>query len=396
MREGNRVRITVQLIYGPTDEHRWSESYEREMHSVLALHSEVAQAIARQIRVEITPQEQVRLAASNPVNPKAYEAYLLGRHYWNNRSMRGFELAVQSFREAIELDPSYVPAYAGLADAYMLMGEQGAIPQRESRVLAGAAIETAIELDANFTGGQATLGHWRLHYEMDWAGAERAFKLAIEQNPGDALAHARYGRCLSFFGRFDEAVASLDRAKELDPLSPLVGAYMGQVYLLARQYEEAGQYLERSVRLSPDHALIRHNLGELHMASDRPGLAITELERSVELSARDSGIASSHYLAMLGCAYAEGSRREDAVQVLNDLTRRDSTGLVSTFDMASLLTALGDKDKALTWLERGYNEGDVWFAELSVWPWLDPLRDEPRFQTILNDLHLPVLAEAKR
>ncbi|HUF08469.1 MAG TPA: protein kinase [Rhodothermales bacterium] len=388
LREGSQVRITVQLIHGPEDKHLWTETYERELRSVLALHSEVAQAIAAQVRVAITPQEQIRLGSAHAVNPQAYEAYLLGRHYWNQRSIHGFDQAVENFRKAVELDPDYGSAYAGLADAYMLLGEQGGLPQEEARLLGGTALQQALELDSTLAEAQSTLGHWKLHYEMNWAQAEQAFRQAIELNPGDAFALARYGRLLAFQGRFEEAISKLDRARELDPLSVLIGAYLGQTYLFARRYEEAHQQLQRVVVLDPNHTLIRHNLGELYLAQGRLPDAIRELERSVELSGQVTEVPSSHYLAILGFAYARTSRRNEAVGILDELTRRDRRNLVSAFDMAVLHMALGDKEQALNWLERGYEQRDVWFVELNVWPWFDPLRDDPRFQRILHQMGL--------
>jgi len=389
LREGDQVRITVQLIHGPEDKHLWAESYQREMHSVLALHSEVAQAIARQIRVTVTPEEQIHLASTRAVNPKAYEAFLLGRHYWNQRSIHGFEQAVENFQKALALDPGYVAAYVGLADAYMLMGEQGAMPQQEARLLAGAAMNQARELDPSLTEAQSTLGQWELHYELNWAEAERAFKRAIELNPGDAFDQARYGRFLAFVGRSEDAILRLRQARELDPLSIVIGAYMGQVYFFARRYDEAELELRRIAEFSPNHTLIRHNLGEVYLAQARFQEAIQELESSVELSGQISGAPSSHYLAMLGCAYARASRKEDALDIMDQLAERDRNGLVSAFDMASLYMALGENEEALSWLERGVGQRDVWFAELNVWPWFDPLRDDPRFQVVLQRLNLP-------
>jgi len=388
-REGDQVRITVQLIHGPADKHLWADSYQRELRSVLALQSEVAQAIAREIRVAITPAEQARLASPRPVNPAAYELYVLGRHHWNQRTIRGYGQAVQAFRKAVDQDPGYAPAYAGLADSYMLLGEQGRLPQKEARWLAEAAIRKALEVDESVAEAHSSLGWWKFHYEWNWAQAEQAFKRAIELNPGDALARARYGRSLGFLGRFEPAMSELQRARELDPLSIPVNAYLGQVYLYAKRYDRAAEQLQRTSEINPNHPLIRHNLGELYLAQGRFAEAIPELERSVELSGQFVGVPSSHYLAILGCAYARANRREDAVKILNELKQRSRQSLVSAFDLASLHTALGEKERALAWLEQGYEQRDIWLVELKAWPWFDSLRDDPRFQGLLRRMNFP-------
>jgi serine/threonine-protein kinase len=388
-REGEQVRITVQLIHGPSDRHVWAESYQRELRGILALQAEVAQAIASEIRVAITPVEQTRLASTRPVDPAAYELYVLGRHHWNQRTIHGFEQAVEALRKAVERDPGYAPAYAALANSYIMLGEQGGLSQTETRSLAEAAIRSALEVDDGAAEAHASLGWWKFHYEWNWAQAEQAFQRAIELNPGDALARSLYGRSLGFLGRFDEAVRELQRATELDPLSIPVNAYLGQVHLFAGRYDAAAEQFRRTSELSPGHPLIRHNLGELYLARGQFEDAIPELERAAELSAQLSGVPSSHYLAILGCAYARANRRTEALEILDELDRRERRSLVSTFDMAALHTALGENEQALTWLERGYDRRDAWLAEIKAWPWFDSLRDEPRFQELLRRMSFP-------
>ncbi|MEX1140417.1 MAG: protein kinase [Bacteroidota bacterium] len=383
LREGDQVRITVQLIDGTTDRHLWAESFNRELRGVLALQSEVARAIANEIEVKLTPQEQARLVAAPTVSPKAYELYLLGRHYWNQRTIRGYEQAVESFRKALEQDPGYGSAYAALADCYFLLGQQGGLPEKEARSLAATALHKALSLDENLAEVHVSQGVWKLKYEWDWVESEREFKRAIELNPGYAAAHQWYGRSLAFAGRFEEAVMKLERARELDPLSPIISAYIGQVYIFARQYDRAGDQLQKALEYHPNHPLILHNLGELRLAQSRYAEAIAPLEKSSELS------STSHYLAILGCAYARANRKQDASRVLNDLQRRSTQGLVSAFDMASLYLALGEREQALTWLEQGFEQRDVWLIELKAWPWFDSLRDDPRFQDLLRRMNFP-------
>jgi TolB-like protein/Tfp pilus assembly protein PilF len=385
LREGDQVRITVQLIDGASDDHLWVESFDRKLAGILVLYSEVAQAIAGQIRVKLTPQERSRLAAAHGVNPQAYELYVLGRHYWNQRTIEGYRRASERFREALEIDPSYAPAHTALADTYMLLGEQGGLRQQEARSLAASEIRSAMELDPNLAEVQTSLGMWKLHYEWNWAESEQAFKRALELNPSFATAHQLYGRSLGFAGRFKEAFAELQRAKELDPLSATINAYIGQVLIFSRQYDKASEQLERTLELDPNHVLAVHNLGELYMAQGQFDEAVKELERSVELSGQH---ATSHYLAMLGCAYARARRESEARKVLSELEQRRKRDLVSAFDMASLYASFGDSERAIAWLGQGYERRDPWLIELNAWPWFDAQRGDPRFQDLLRRIGL--------
>ena len=390
LREGDQVRITVQLVDGRSDRHIWGQTFDREMRGVLALHSEVAREIAKQIRVTLTPPEERRLAAVRIVNPRAYELYVLGRHQWNQRTLDRTRQAVQNFLAAINLDPNYAPVYAALADAYMWLGEQGGMTQRAARDAAAGALAKALALDETLADAHVSMALWKLRSEWDWAASEREFKRALELNPGSASAHQMYGRTLSFTGRFEDALRELEKARELDPLSVPVNAYIGQVYLHARRYDRAEEQLQQALRIEPGHALTHHNLGELYLAQGRAAEAVKELERAVEASAEPS----SHYLAMLGCGYAKAGRKAEAVEILKDLEKKARNDLASAFDVASLHAALSDREQALAWLERGYAKRDYWLVEIRAWPWFDSLRSEPRFRRLLREMRLPALASS--
>jgi TolB-like protein/Tfp pilus assembly protein PilF len=251
IREGNMVRITVQLIDGTTDEHIWSENFDREMQNILSLYSEVAQKIANEVKIKLTPQDQARLVSSQEVNPYAYELYLIGRHHWNQRTIQGYKQAIESYNKALEQDSNYAPAYAALADGYILLGEQGGIPQQEAGKLADNAIKKALALNSKLAEAYSSKGVWKLSYEWNWSESEKAFKRAIELNPGYAVTYQWYGRILSFAGRFDEAIKQLEKAKQLDPLSPIIAAYIGQVYIFAKEYEKADDHLQQALKFIP-------------------------------------------------------------------------------------------------------------------------------------------------
>ncbi len=385
-REGDQVRISVQLIDGPTDRHLWGRQFTRELRGILNLHTEVAQAIAEEIRATVTPQERVRLAAVRPVDPMAFELYLLGRHKWNQRTLQRAREAIENFREALRHDGSYAPAHAALGDTYLWLAEQGGMPQPEGCAFAAAAIRQAFQADESLAEAHVAMAMWQLNCEWNWRAAEREFQRALELNPGSAAVHQYYGRALSrVTRRFDDALRQLQRARELDPLSPTIRAYVSQNYMFAGQYGVAGEQLREALEINPDHALLLHSLGEWFLAQGRWAEAVTYLERSL----RGPGDQSSHYLAMLGAAHARASRPEDARRILNELNGRASKGLVSAFDMATLRVALGAVDQALTDLERGYEQRDYWLPEMAAWPWFDALRSNARYQELLRKMKLP-------
>jgi TolB-like protein/Tfp pilus assembly protein PilF len=385
LRSGNRLRVSTQLVQVDPERHLWADNFDRELTDVLFLTSDVAQAVAREIRVTLTPAESEHLARATPVNPEAYELYARGRHHWNQRTLDGYRLAIEHLEKAIALDPGYAPAYAALADSYMLLGEQGGMRQNEARALSEAAIREALEKDDALAEAYASLGHWKFYYDWNWTEAEQAFTHAIELNPSYAAAHQLYGRALGFMGRFDEGMKELQRARELDPLSVTIHAYIGQVHIYSRQYGRAIEHLKSALELNPNHALLRHNMGEALVAERRFAEAVEELERSVALSP----VASAHYLAILGCGYAGASRKTKAIEILDRLTERYTQGLVASFDLASLYAALGDRERAMSLLEEAYAGRDLWLAEIKGWPWFDSLASDPRYKALVSRMRFP-------
>ncbi|MEX2180423.1 MAG: protein kinase [Gemmatimonadaceae bacterium] len=385
-REGNRVRITVQLIDGPNDRRVWGHQFDRELRGVLELHTEVARAIAEEIKATLTPLERVRLAAARPVDPAAFELYLLGRHQWNQRTLPGSRDAVENFKKALSHDAAYAPVHAALGATYLWLGEQGGMPQQEGCRLAAAAIDQALREDQSLAEAHVAKAMWQLNCEWNWREAEGEFQRALELNPGSATVHQYYGRALGrVTTRYDEGLRELQRARDLDPLSATIRAYISQNYLFAGQYDVAAQQLLEALAINPDHVLLLHSLGEVRLAQGRWTDAVTYLEKSIQ----GPGMQSSHYLAMLGAAYARASRKQEAGQILAELNGREREGLVSAFDMAALHAALGDDGQALTWLERGYTRKDYWLVEMTAWPWFAHLRANSRYQQVLANMQLP-------
>ena len=317
------------------------------------------------------------------MNARAYEFYLTGRHYWNQRTINGYKQAVESYKKALEQDSSNAPVYAALAESYILLGEQGGMPQQEARQLSNESIQKALALNNKLAEAYSSQGVWKLSYEWNWSESEKAFKRALELNPGYAITYQWYGRTLGFIGRFDEAIKLLERARELDPLSPVIVAYIGQVYIYAKQYKKAEEQLQEALKVHPNHPLILHNIGELYIAQGRYAEAVVPLKQSAEMS------ISVHYQAMLGYAYARANQKEEAEKILNNLLSNTDPNLISGFNLGAVYMALGNKKEALHQLEKSYEQHDVWLKELKAWPWFDDLRNELRYNNLMKRMNFP-------
>jgi tetratricopeptide (TPR) repeat protein len=294
--------------------------------------------------------------------------------------------AIENFRLALHLDSAYAPALAALGDAYLWLGEQGGLPQDDGCALASAAVRTALAIDQSLAEAHVAMAMWQFNCNWNWREAEREFHEAIDLSPGSAWVHQYYGRALSrATRRLDEGLRELQRAKELDPLSPTIRVYIGQNNLFAKQFAAAGETFREASTIDPDYVLLLHSQGELSLAEGRWDEAISFLEQSLA----QPGQQSSHYLAVMGAAYAHAGRRQEAMRILDELNHRAGERLVSAFDLALLHVALGDQQQALTWLERGYDRRDYWLPEILAWPWFEPLQSDPRFREIVRKMQLP-------
>src|SRR5215510_4452283 len=380
-RSGDHVRIRAQLIHAATDRHLWAETYERDLHDVLELQGEIAQTIARQIQIKITPDEQARLASARPVNHKAYNDYLLGVYYWNKRTEEHVRKAVDYFQSAIREDPGYAQAYAGMADSYAVLAVMFEDP-REFAPKAKAAASKAIEIDGTLAEAHGVLASVIAQYDWDWQGAEREFNRAIELNPGSPTAHQRYSLMLAEMGRTEESLAEIKRALDLDPISLILNTSFGSRLYYARQYDRANRQLQKTLEMDPNFLLARIFLGQVYAKERKYAESIAELNRAVELS-RDRALAE------LGYVYAASGQRREARQILVELRELSRRRYVSPVDIAFIHGGLGEKDQAFNWLERAYVEHSSRLTQLKMDPRSDTLRADPRFDELLRRIGLP-------
>jgi serine/threonine protein kinase/TolB-like protein/Tfp pilus assembly protein PilF len=384
-RAGDRVRVTAQLIQAAADKHLWGESYDRDLRDVLVLQSEVAWAIAREIQVKINSQEQARLTVARPVNPEAHELYLQGRYYWNKRTAEGVKKGIEHFQQAIEKDPDFAPAYAGLADSYtepVFLGV-GTLSPEEARAKATVAVTRALQLDDSLAETHVSMALLKMDYDWAWSDAEREFKRAIELNPGYANAHHFYSHYLMAMGRTKESLTESKRALELDPVDPIMNAHLGWHYLNARQYDQAIEHLRKTVELDPNIPSPHQFLGEAYSQKSMYGEATAEFKKARLLDNTPRAIA------FLGYSYAMLARRDQASKALDELREVSRLQYVSPYFVAVIYIALGEKDRAFEWLQKAYEERSESLVYLKVEPMLDPLRSDRRFQNLLRRMNFP-------
>ncbi len=383
LHSGDQVRITAQLIEVSTDKHLWSQSYEGELRDTLALQSRVASAIADQIRISLTPQEQAALKNVKVVTPEAYESYLKGRYFWNKRAADGLKVALAYFNEALDEDPKYAQAYSGLADTYALLGDwqYAVMTPKEAFPKAKAAAIKALELDSTLGEAHNSLAFVLDGFDWDFDAAGNEFRRAIELNPGYATGHHWYAWHLGLLGRFDEAIAEMKKAQNLDPLSLIINADLAEILVLAHRYDESIAQSRKTIEMDPNFALAHNQLAQAYLAKHLYEEAVEELRKAVQLSGD-----TPTCIANLARAYVAVGKRSGAEKLLSDLKKRSSPAYSNAPEIAIIYVSLGDKDQAMNWLEKGYEER--FNPGVLLRPGFDPIRSDPRFQTLLRRIGL--------
>jgi TolB-like protein/Tfp pilus assembly protein PilF len=389
VREGSRIRVYAQLIRVATDDHLWSETYDREFQDVLALQSDVAQAVAERVEVTVSGEEHLRLVNSRHVAPEVYESYLKGEFIAGN-TREDIEKSIAYFEDAIKKDPTFAPAYVGLAEAYdTLATVQVGMPPEQVRPKELDAVHRALELDPELAEAHAVLAsvyqaQWR------WNEAEAEYKRALELNPNDPSANLGFADWLMCQGRMDEALAVSQRAREVDPLG-VTGLGNGWILFHARRYEEAIREFRSLLAVHPDNASAYWFLGFALSANGQPGEAIPELEKALSLSGGSPGVTG-----VLIRAYAQAGRRTDALRLLNELKARQRKGYIPAAAFVNAYLGLGDRQKAFVWLERAYQEHSNILQFAKVHPYFDPLRGDPRFQELIERIGFPPQSDPAR
>jgi serine/threonine protein kinase/tetratricopeptide (TPR) repeat protein len=386
---GNRVRITAQLIDVADGYHLWSERYDRQMEDIFDIQDEITLAVVNALKVTLLGEDKAAALKRYTDNTEAYELYLKGRHFYNKYTGEGWAKAIEYFEKAIEKEPEYAPAYAGISHCLGISWYYGILPADEALPQANAASSRAMELEHDLDEAHLSLGNAHFYHEWNWAEAEREYSTAIELNPNSADAHQWYGMFLASRERFDQAVAEGRRARELDPLSLLVNLHLGRIYLLAGRWDRALRQAQRLTEIESNFVGAYWHLGAVHLHRGMHEEALEALQQALALSENQIAIAN------LGATYGLLGKREEALNVLNQLLEMRERQYVTALNIARVYSGLGDKDKAFEWLERAYEERDGGLAVLNAEAkagtggvWVESIRTDPRFQDLARRIGL--------
>jgi eukaryotic-like serine/threonine-protein kinase len=382
-RSGNRVRITAQLVHAPTDKHLWAQSYESELKDVLALQSEMARAIAQEVRVQLDPQHELSFASTYKMNPEAHDAYLRGRYYWSQRTEPALKTALQHFQEAVEKDPAFAAGYVALADTYNVLPSFSDFPEKEAHLRAKEAVSKALRLDNMLAEAHAALGY--IH-DVDWdfADAEHEFQMAIELNPNDASAHQWYAEHLADMGRFDDALNEARRAQKLDPVSRVSGSLVAFISFFARRYDEAIRYGRHAVEQFPEFNRSYMILARAYVQKGMYQEAVGAYLKANALENNYPGFSPE-----IAYVHACSGKRALALEMLADIQKKTGGRDPSPYQAGLIYAALGENDQAFRRLGEAHRKHDRFMTHLRVDPRLDPLRSDPRFQDLVHRMGLP-------
>ena len=378
-RSGDAVRVTVQLIAAESDTHLWADTYDRKLTDMFEVETEIAQRVAASLEATLTGAETRAVHAQPTQNVEAHHAYLKGRYFWNKRTNEGYRQAIDHFNRAIELDPTYAVAYAGLADAMTFLGGDSPATQHETLAKARAALQHAIALDETLAEAHASLGLLAMNFDWDWAAAERRFQRALELNPSYATAHQWYGEFLAGMARFDEGIAELKRARELDPLSLIINTDLGKVYLLARRNDEAIQQYRTALEMDPDFEVARGLLAITYSFKGMHEQAGVEIRKLKDLENEPM------HVSWIGCIEALAGNNVQAASALQRLQDLSTRTYVAPTWMMFLCAAMGEREQFFAWADRVLAERAVAGAiPLKVNPLFDSVRSDPRYAALLR------------
>jgi TolB-like protein/DNA-binding winged helix-turn-helix (wHTH) protein/Tfp pilus assembly protein PilF len=383
LRSGDQVRITAQLVDAAADKELWARSYQGDLHDILALQNNVAGTIAREIRITVTPHEQELLKSEHPLNPQAYENYLLGRYFWNKRDGGGLQKALEHFRKAAEIDPTYAPAYAGLAETYVL-GVGDAAHKEQYLAEGKTAAQRALALDTELAEAHTALALLLVN-EYDFAGEEREFKLAVSSDPNYATGRHWYGEAfLAPLGRFAEANREMQAAMALDPASRIIATDWGVVLFLERRYDDASEQLSKVIEMDSGFSEAYLWRGRVRLQQHKYSEAIADLETARRIN------PSSHTIPpTLAYAYAVTGRRSQAEVYLHQILAPAREKAASPWAVGYIYLGLGNNDQALRWFQRAIDEHSPDMLTIRVEPEVDVLRSDQRLHAMIAAMRLP-------
>ena len=384
-RAGDRTRVTVRLLRVADGELLWGDEFDEKFTDMFTVEDSISQKVATALTVNLSGDEQKQLLRPFTENNEAYVLYMKGRFFWGKRTVDGVKKSIDYFQQAIQADPKYALAYAGLADSYTLAGSYGysILPPKEAMPKAEAAAAKALAIDDNLAEAHASLAYIKLIYDWDWTGAEQEFKRAIALNPLYDNAHHWYSHELVALGRKDEAMAEARRALQISPSDTVMNEHMGWTYLMARDYDPAIQSARKAIEMEPDFLLAHRVLGLAYQYKGQHDAAIAEFTRGVEISHGDP--VAKAYLAR---AYAAAGRKDQAAQMLNELVRLSTEKYVPPLEVALTYIALGNNNEAFEWLHKAADERASALVYLKVNQAFDPIRSDPRYRDVELRLHL--------
>jgi TolB-like protein/Flp pilus assembly protein TadD len=387
VQRGDTITLSLDLVDGATGNQIWGEQYKRNVRDLVLLQKEIARDVSNSLSSKLSGTDEKNLAKSYTVDPEAYQLYLQGRYQWNRRTPEGITKARDYFQKAIDKDPSYALAYAGLADSYIVIAD---LLPADAKPKAKAAGLKALELDPSLGEAHAVLGNVAIYYEYDWPTAEREYRRAIELSPSYATAHHWFGETLSAVGRFDESFAEYKRATELDPVSPAISSDLGLAYLNARQFERAEEQLKKLIELDPSFIRSYFYLANVYEQRDRFAESI-EVRRVGLLKQEPDAPRVEAEIARLRAALAKSGEAgywKATLELTVEAARREGVA-PNPVDMASLYAQLNDRDNAFEWLEKGYRERWSYLVFLNTDPTWDNLRGDPRFTELIQRVGIP-------
>ena len=383
VQRGDQIKLNLELIDAPTENVLWGNQYERKSAELVSLQSEVARDVSSKLKTKLSGAEAAKVAKNYTTNAEAYQLYLKGKFYWNKRTKAALEQAVEFYNQAIEKDPTYALAYSGLAETYVLFSSYDVAPASDSMPQAKAAALRALELDEQLAEAHTALGFYLSNYEWDRAGSEKEYRRAIELKPNYATTHHWFGVDLANVKRFDDSLVELRRAEELDPLSPIIGTNLGDFLVHARRYDEAIVQFKRVLVRDPNFSYAHQALGWAYGSKGMYPEAIAETRASLELSQTPLG------KGYLGLWLAKSGKRDEALKLLNELKQEAARNYVQSYTFALIYIGLGEKEDALTYLEKHMLSHAETANNYATAPELDELRTEPRFKEMLKRMNLP-------